>query len=66
MSNDGDGYGAFALMDIFEHYGKLAAVPTFYGAPFGHVASNSIMPVGSRARIDADAGTVQALEPSVR
>jgi len=65
VGNDGDGYGAFALMDIFEHYGKLAEVPTFYGAPFGHIASNSIMPIGTRARMDADAGTIDLLQPSV-
>lgn len=65
VGNDGDGYGAFALMDIFDHYCRQANVPAFYGAPFGHIASNSIMPVGTRARIDADAGTIRLLEPSV-
>jgi muramoyltetrapeptide carboxypeptidase len=65
VGNDGDGYGAFALMDIFEHYGKLANVPTFYGAPFGHIASNGIMPIGTRAQIDATTGTIRLLEPSV-
>lgn len=65
VGNDGDGYGAFALMDIFEHYGKLANVPTFYGAPFGHVASNGIMPIGTRARIDAAKGVIDLLEPSI-
>ncbi len=65
VKNDGDGYGAFALMDIFEHYGNLAGVPAFYGAPFGHIASNSIMPIGTRAQIDANNGTIKLLEPSV-
>lgn len=65
VGNDGDGYGAFALMDIFDHYCRQANVPAFYGAPFGHIASNSIMPVGTRARIDAETGTIQLLEPSV-
>ena len=65
VKNDGNGYGAFALMDIFEHYGKLANVPAFYGAPFGHIASNGIMPIGTNARIDANNGTVRLLEPSV-
>ncbi len=65
VGNDGDGYGAFALMDIFEHYAGIANVPAFYGAPFGHVASNGIMPIGTRARLDADAGTISLLEPSV-
>lgn len=66
VKNDEDGYGAFALMDIFEHYAKAAGVPAFYGAPFGHIASNGIMPVGTRARMDADKGTVKLLDPSVR
>ena len=65
VGNDGSGYGAFALMDIFEHYGKIANVPTFYGAPFGHIASNGIMPIGTRARIDAKTGTIQLFEASV-
>lgn len=65
VGNDGDGYGAFALMDIFEHYGKLAGVPAFYGAPFGHITSNSVMPIGTRARINANTGTIKLIEPSV-
>ena len=65
VGNDGAGYGAFALMDIFEHYGKIANVPAFYGAPFGHIASNGIMPIGTKARIDAKKGTIGLLEPSV-
>ncbi len=65
VENDGDGYGAFALIDIFEHYSKLAGIPAFYGAPFGHIASNSIMPIGTRARMNAGAGTIDLLQPSV-
>lgn len=65
VGNDGDGYGAFALMDIFDHYCKQAGKPAFYGAPFGHIAGNQIMPIGTRARMDAEAGTIQLLEPSV-
>ena len=65
VGNDGDGYGAFALMDIFDRYAKKADVPAFYGAPFGHIAGNQIMPIGTRARMDANNGTIQLLEPSV-
>ncbi len=65
VGNDGDGYGAFALMDIFDHYCKKANVPAYYGAPFGHISDNSIMPVGTLARMDASAGTLQLLAPSV-
>ncbi|MBO6506490.1 MAG: LD-carboxypeptidase [Kordiimonadaceae bacterium] len=65
VGNDGDGYGAFALMDIFDHYCKPMGKPAFYGSPFGHIAGNQIMPIGTRARMDAEAGNVQLLEPSV-
>lgn len=65
VGNDGDGYGAFALMDIFDHYCKQAGKPAFYGSPFGHISGNQIMPVGTRARMNAEAGTIKLLVPSV-
>lgn len=65
VGNDGDGYGAFALMDIFEHYARGAGKPAFYGSPIGHIASNIIVPIGTRARMDASGGTIELLEASV-
>ncbi len=64
VGNDGDGYGAFALMDIFDHYCKQTGKPAFYGSPFGHISGNQIMPIGTRARMDAETGTIQLLEAS--
>jgi len=40
-------------------------VPAFQGAPFGHVANQVSLPVGIRAEIDADAGTIRILEAVV-
>ena len=65
VNNDGDGYGAFALMDIFDHYCTPLGRPAFYGSPFGHIAGNQIMPIGTRARMDAEDGSIRLLEPSV-
>lgn len=60
-----DGYGSFALEDIFEqHLGKRGK-PTFFGAMFGHQAQKRTIPIGARATIDADAGTIHLLEPAV-
>jgi muramoyltetrapeptide carboxypeptidase len=40
-------------------------VPVAHGFPFGHVDDNWTLPVGVRARLDADAGTLEVLEAAV-
>jgi muramoyltetrapeptide carboxypeptidase len=40
-------------------------VPVAFGFPFGHVPENWTLPVGVRARLDADAGTLELLEAAV-
>ena len=40
-------------------------VPVAFGFPFGHVDDNWTLPLGVRARLDADAGTLELLEPAV-
>ena len=47
--------------DILEPFGK----PTVLGFPFGHVAENYALPLGCRARLDANAGTLTILEAAV-
>lgn len=39
--------------------------PTVVGFPFGHVPNPLTLPLGCLARLDADAGTVEVLEPAV-
>ncbi len=41
------------------------AVPVAAGFPFGHIAESWTLPLGVRARIDANAGTLALLEPAV-
>jgi muramoyltetrapeptide carboxypeptidase len=41
-------------------------VPVATGFPFGHVPDNWTLPLGIRARLDADRGTLALLEPAVR
>jgi muramoyltetrapeptide carboxypeptidase len=50
---------------IRERLGALG-VPVAAGFPFGHVPDSWTLPVGVRARLDADAGTLEVLEPAVR
>lgn len=40
-------------------------VPVGYGYPFGHVSENWTLPLGVRARFDAEAGTLELREPAV-
>ncbi|HEU0013923.1 MAG TPA: LD-carboxypeptidase [Longimicrobium sp.] len=40
-------------------------IPVAMGFPFGHVDDNWTLPVGVRARLDADGGTLEILEPAV-
>ena len=40
-------------------------VPLVRNLGFGHVADNWTLPLGTRARLDADAGTLELLEPAV-
>jgi muramoyltetrapeptide carboxypeptidase len=40
-------------------------IPVATGFPFGHIDDNWTLPMGVRARLDADAGTLALLEPAV-
>jgi len=47
--------------DFLVPYGK----PAVLGFPFGHVAENYALPLGIRARLNADIGTLALLEPAL-
>ena len=49
---------------VAERLGPLG-VPIAFGFPFGHVDESWTLPLGVRARLDADAGTLALVEPSV-
>lgn len=49
---------------IHERLGGLG-IPVATGFPFGHVDDNWTLPMGVRARLDADAGTLSLLEAAV-
>ena len=59
------GYGRFSLNDIFEQHMTPARIPAFSGAMFGHIPDKRTIPLGVMAEIDADAGTIDLLEPAV-
>lgn len=41
-------------------------IPVYYGAPFGHIAHQCILPYGIKAAMDADKMTLVLQEPAVR
>ncbi len=50
-----------ALTDHF----SSRPIPSAYGLSFGHIASQWVLPIGARARFDADARALTLLEPAV-
>lgn len=62
----GDGYGTLTLDEVFDDYFLPLGVPVYRGAMIGHIKRKFTLPVGAEAEIDADAGTLQILQPVVR
>lgn len=62
----GDGFGSLTLDEVFDDYFLPLNVPVYRGAMIGHIRRKFTMPVGAMAEIDADAGTLQILQPVVR
>ncbi len=60
----GDG-GALGFDEVLATYLRPLGVPVACGFPIGHVDDQWTMPLGVRARLDADAGTVELLESAV-
>jgi muramoyltetrapeptide carboxypeptidase len=57
--------GSLGVDQVLRHYFGPLGVPVLYGIPVGHIDDQWTLPLGVRARMDADAGTVELLEPAV-
>ena len=60
-----DRFGTFSLNDVFEHHLGGLKKPAFSGAMIGHIAQKRTIPIGAMAEMDAEAGTIELLEPAV-
>ena len=58
--------GALGVDEVLAHYFGPLDVPVAHGLSIGHIDEQWTLPVGVRARFDADAGSVELLEPAVR
>lgn len=56
------GYGSLSVEQMLNDYIKPLGIPAYSGAVIGHIDNQFILPVGVRARMDADKGTITLLE----
>ncbi len=57
---------SFTLDEVFRQHFESSNVPVFYGAQIGHVRNKFTVPIGVKVTMNADAGTLDLNEPSVR
>ncbi len=57
--------GALGFDEVLAAYFGPLGIPVAYGFPIGHIDAQWTLPLGVRARLDADAGEVELLEPAV-
>lgn len=55
----------FGLSEVLAQHFSGLKVPVFQGSFFGHMPNQFSIPVGARAVMDAEAGTLTLLEPAV-
>ncbi len=63
--NPSAGYGSLNLDQILRDYIKPLNIPAYSGAVIGHVSDQFLLPVGVKARIDANKGTIEFLEKAL-
>jgi len=52
--------------EVLAEVAERLGVPAVIDLPFGHVEANFVLPVGVRARLDAEAGQLELVEAAVR
>ncbi|MEP6687793.1 MAG: LD-carboxypeptidase [Gemmatimonadales bacterium] len=57
--------GALGVDEVLDHYLGPLGVPVAHGVPIGHIDDQWTIPLGVRARFDANAGSLTILEPAV-
>lgn len=59
------GQESLTLTQALDDHFASRPIPSTYGLSFGHIASQWVLPIGIRARFDADAKSVTLLESAV-
>jgi len=58
--------GALGFDEVLTTYFGPLGIPVAYGFPIGHIEAQWTLPLGVRARLDANAGDLELLEAAVR
>lgn len=62
----GSGFGSLTLEQVLDDHIAPLGIPAFRGSMIGHIPEQFTLPIGGRAEMDADRGTIRLLEPAVR
>ena len=57
--------GAFGFDEVLATYFEPLGIPVAAGFPIGHIDDQWTLPIGTRARLDAEAGEIELLEAAV-
>ena len=60
-----DDGNTFSIEEIIQRRCGSLGIPVVGGLMIGHIADKTTVPMGIRARLDADAGSLELLEPAV-
>lgn len=60
-----EGSRSLSLMETLKDRLGDLGIPVFYGTAIGHIANNMTLPVGGKARLDANTGEIVLLEKCV-
>ena len=61
----GGGHGSLTLEDVLRDHIAPLGIPAFRGTMIGHISEQFTVPIGGTVRMDADARTIEILEPAV-
>lgn len=66
FTDDDYSSNTFSMEEVIRDRCEPLGVPVLRGTMIGHVDDQTVVPVGARARLDAEAGSLTLLEPAVR
>jgi len=61
----GEGYGSLTLDEVLDDHVRPLGIPAWSGSMIGHIEEKFTVPLGVRAEINAEGGTIQLLEAAV-
>ena len=63
--NAGESYGSLTMEEVLDDHIKPLGIPAWFGSMIGHIEDKFTIPLGVKAEIDADKGSIKLLEAAV-